>query len=81
MKASGSVAETWLQHIGDIGAALRQYSGSMMEAGKKNPLIIFTAAFFPGFFLLGVTEGYPTMLATLQGSYVAQEQFKVGFPS
>ena len=30
-----------------------------------------------GFFSLGVTEEYPTMLATLQGSYVAQKQFKV----
>ena len=57
-----------------------------MQAKYKKLTNFFYFRVFPGekpirFFSSGVTEGYPTMLATLQGSYVAQEHFKVGCPS
>ena len=45
------------QRSGDMVAAFWRHRGSMMEAGKKNPPINFTSAFFPGeepmFFFLG----------------------------
>ena len=63
------------------GQMLKLYS--IVLSIYKTLKITFTSAFSQVrnlyvFFSVEVTEEYPTMWATLQGCYVAQEHFKVG---
>ena len=85
-KADDKTATSGTTSLADINLR-RTYRAIDSGATGRIPSLFCASTFSQvrnlyGFFSLGLTDGYPTLLSTLQGFYnVAQEHSKVGCPS